>query len=81
MLRSLTFEGRLGEETMIQAGKLNYVVINSQKIAIFSPTPSHLTKSQDALKSSVTPSDLGQDMCLRESTPCSLDAVKRAASL
>lgn len=35
VLKPLTFEGHLGEET-IQAGKLNYVVVNLQKIAIFS---------------------------------------------
>lgn len=39
VLKPSTFEGRFGEETVIQAGKLNYGVINPQKIAIFSLLP------------------------------------------
>lgn len=39
VLKPSTFEGCLGGETVIQAGKLNYVVINPQKMAIFSLVP------------------------------------------
>lgn len=37
--KSLAFEGHLGKEMTIQAGKLNYVVINPQETAIFSLLP------------------------------------------